>query len=189
MSNNNPIEKEEKDFYSNQDDDDSTESPTSDDSDSTISFFESNEFDLAIMSLAALNNKRLLKNTTRNMIKRPREGYIDRDKSIDPSIPYYILPSLGTHSSVYSIYNEWYYGLHGMPSIQQLIRVYGHEWEKENYGRLYRRKYLIDEIMMRETDFGTREALASLQLLKGQKSLNWLVDIQLKGFKIKKRSE
>ncbi|CAG8515837.1 1392_t:CDS:1 [Ambispora gerdemannii] len=260
MSNkdNDSVEKEDKkDFYYSNQDDDSTCStePTSDDTESTMSLYESNEFDLAIMSLAALNNNRqnvistnhseqsstgeiqddddddsrsesisdnnnnppnlisttnktqayssqrtkkkvykpgplsvkkkrgLLKNTTRNMIKRPREGYIDQDKSTDPSTPYYILPSLGVHSSVYALYNEWYVGLHGMPSIRQLILVYGHEWVKENKGRLLRRKYLIDEIMMRETDFGTREALASLQLLKGDKSLNWLVDIELKGFK------
>lgn len=95
------------------------------------------------------------------------------------SVPYYMLPVLGTLPSVHHVYAEWHFGLDDNPPIDLLLKTHGLKWKNENRARLKRRTYLIEEIKMRELDFTTAEVLVLLDLLKGEDRLNRLVDVKL----------
>ncbi|CAG8582000.1 7616_t:CDS:1, partial [Racocetra persica] len=95
--------------------------------------------------------------------------------------PYYLLPVLGTLPSVHHVYAEWYFGLDGNPPITTLIKKYGKDWINDNKARLCRRRFLINEIEMREMQHSTAEALVLLDGLRGDDGLNRLVDVKLLG--------
>ena len=61
------------------------------------------------------------------------------------------------------------------------MKKYGKEWERKNQQRLSRRKILIREIELRETDFSTEEVLEILEILRDGCTLNKLVDVKLLG--------
>ena len=95
--------------------------------------------------------------------------------------PYYEVPMLGILPTVRHAYAEWYFGIDGNPAIVSCMKKYGKEWEKMNQQRLSRRKILIREIELRETDFSTEEVLEILEILRDGCTLNKLVDVKLLG--------
>ncbi|CAG8511691.1 26119_t:CDS:2 [Dentiscutata erythropus] len=109
------------------------------------------------------------------------EGVSIAAERANKKIPYYMLPVLGTLPSVHHVYAEWYFGLDGKPAIKTLIEKYGKDWIRDNNARLCRRRFLINEIEMREMQHSTAEALVLLDGLRGDDGLNRLVDVKLLG--------
>jgi hypothetical protein len=95
--------------------------------------------------------------------------------------PYYEVPTLGILPTVRHAYAEWYFGINGNPAIVSCMKKYGKEWERKNQQRLSRRKILIHEIELRETDFSTEEVLEILEILRDGCTLNKLIDVKLLG--------
>ncbi|CAG8435263.1 8186_t:CDS:1 [Funneliformis caledonium] len=100
---------------------------------------------------------------------------------VNQNPPYYEVPVLGNLPTVRHAYAEWYFGIDENPAIISCIRKYGKEWEKRNQRRLSRRKILIREIELRETDFSTEEVLEILEILRDGSTLNKLIDVKLLG--------
>src|ERR1051325_6010463 len=101
--------------------------------------------------------------------------------SVNQYPPFYEIPVLGILPTVRHAYAEWYFGIDGNPAIISCIRKYGKEWERANQQRLSRRKILIHEIELRETDFSTEEVLEVLEILRDGCTLNKLIDVELLG--------
>ena len=95
--------------------------------------------------------------------------------------PYYEVPMLGILPTVRHAYAEWYFGINGNPAIVSCMKKHGKEWERKNQQRLSRRKVLIREIELRETDFSTEEVLEILEILRDGCTLNKLIDVKLLG--------
>ncbi len=100
---------------------------------------------------------------------------------VNQNPPYYEVPVLGTLPTVRHAYAEWYFGIDENPAIISCMKKYGKGWERMNQQRLSRRKILIREIELRETDLSTEEVLEILEILRDGCTLNKLIDIKLLG--------